>query len=273
MEDEDDYELALALSLSMLDTSPGDGSPSSPANKRSSSQLESDHLLACHLLAEENSSRHCVIQDESQSKILQEQADRLMAMSLQNMPAPEVQRPPASGHQWSHGPELVDTGSTFQAHILAITKGVDIQECVRQLLTTDKRVYYSSCFPYAWRFDGTAKGEDGGEKGAGSRLAQLLETMSARNVLVLVSRQCSGPMLGGRRWNHFLNTARDLLQRCGYDSRRQKASSKTRKSKSSKKKKKKKNKSLKDTGGGQKEQVVYNPSRQEMLYSRAHKDH
>merc|ERR1719233_309157 len=223
-------------------------------------------------MAEETSSRQCTMQEESLSKILQEETDRLMAMSMQTMPATEVQRLPASGQQWSHGPELVDTGSTFQAHILAITKGVDIQACVRQLLETDKRVYYSSCFPFAWRFDGTAKGEDGGEKGAGSRLAQLLETMSARNVLVLVSRQCSGPMLGGRRWNHFLNTARDLLQRCGYDSRRQKASSKTRKSKSSRKKKKK-NKSLKDTGGGQKEQVVYNPSRQEMLYSRAHKDH
>merc|ERR550534_1615972 len=222
-------------------------------------------------MAEENSSRQCPIQDESQTKILQEQADRLMAMSLQTMPPPEVQRPPVSEHQWSHGPELVDTGSTFQAHILAITKCVNIQECVRELLTTDRRVCYASCVPFAWRFDGTAKGEDGGEKGAGSRLAQLLETMGARNVLVLVSRQCNGPMLGGRRWNHFLNTARDLLQRGGYDARKKKLSSKTRKSKSSRKKKK--NKSLKDTGGGQNEQVVYNPSRQEMQYSRAHKDH
>eukprot|EP01052_Picozoa_sp_SAG31_P028089 SAG31_NODE_2681_length_5262_cov_5.705791_6_plen_87_part_00 len=72
---------------------------------------------------------------------------------------------------------------------------------------------------------------DGGEAGGGARLAQLLETAAAANVYVAVSRQCNGPMLGGRRWNHFLNCARELLEQCGYDQRGGKTAQQSQRSK------------------------------------------
>ena len=40
-------------------------------------------------------------------------------------------------------------------------------------------------------------------------------------MVVVVSRQVEGPMLGGRRFGHFLNCARELLAQCGYDQRGQ----------------------------------------------------
>ena len=67
----------------------------------------------------------------------------------------------------------------------------------------DPRIQAAFCAPMAYRFSegNTTKSDclDMGEAGAGSRLGQLLETMKAQNVLVMVSWKVDGPMLGGRR--------------------------------------------------------------------------
>jgi putative IMPACT (imprinted ancient) family translation regulator len=53
--------------------------------------------------------------------------------------------------------------------------------------------------------------DDDGEDGAGSRLAQLLQSRNEQNVLVVVSRWFGGIQLGPKRFAHITNVARDLL--------------------------------------------------------------
>lgn len=57
---------------------------------------------------------------------------------------------------------------------------------------------------------------DDGESGAGGRLQHLLQTVDARNCVVVVSRWYGGVLLGPDRFKHINNAARTLLDACGY---------------------------------------------------------
>jgi hypothetical protein len=105
---------------------------------------------------------------------------------------------------------------------------------------------------------------------------RLLETAGAANVLVAVSRQVDGPMLGGRRFNHFLNCARELLEQCGYDQRSQREDGRGRGRGDGAR--------ARGTGqaragatpagsGGQMERRVYAPTRKQREYSASHREH
>lgn len=59
-------------------------------------------------------------------------------------------------------------------------------------------------------------GDDDGEAAAGGRLLHLLQVADARNVCVVVSRWYGGILLGPSRFGLINNTARQLLEACGY---------------------------------------------------------
>lgn len=140
-------------------------------------------------------------------------------------------------HSVTSGPELHDSGSVkisssiFTAHVVS---GVNDREAadtalgamrwwVRQQPWASRVV----CMPWAFRIVGadgtvvTTQCDDDGEFGAGGKLAHLLETSKAANVLVGVTRQggrlphCSQFSLtkfGKHRWPHFVGCARALLE-------------------------------------------------------------
>lgn len=58
--------------------------------------------------------------------------------------------------------------------------------------------------------------DDDGEDAAGGRLLHLLQMVDARNVVVVVSRWFGGVLLGPARFALINNTARQLLDACGY---------------------------------------------------------
>lgn len=61
-----------------------------------------------------------------------------------------------------------------------------------------------------------ADNDDDGEKGAGSKLAALLEMSDARNVMVVVSRWFGGTLLGPSRFKYIAQVARDALEASGH---------------------------------------------------------
>lgn len=47
-------------------------------------------------------------------------------------------------------------------------------------------------------------------------MAELFDTVDARNVFVVVSRWFGGILLGPDRFKHINNAAREILEECGY---------------------------------------------------------
>lgn len=201
--------------------------------------------------------------------------------AVEAIEALEASSAPVKAIDVSHGSELEDTGSIFQAHLAPCGTMQEVQAALREICA-DERCRRAACLPYAFRLSAMANGvthadcDDGGEAGVGKRLAELLAAMGAVNVVVAVSRQVEGPMLGGRRFNHFLNVARELLARCGYDHRGQQPG------------RKKKTKPgttryggratatagrFPDGSGGERERRQYLPTKHEAEYSRRHKEH
>jgi len=168
------------------------------------------------------------------------------------------------------GSQLEDTGSIFQAHLATVNNQEDVNAVLRELYNNNPTVAKASCAPHAYVFGETSRGcEDGGEDGAGKRLAELLVQHKCDNVFVMVTRECYGPMLGGRRWNHFLNCARELIEQCGHSNK--KAPKKTKKKK--KNSKKQRVGSHIEGSGGSQEVNTYKPTKKQRNYSKRHKDH
>jgi hypothetical protein len=138
--------------------------------------------------------------------------------------------------------------------------------------------------------------DDMGEDAAGTRISELLELSKGVNVLVLVSRECYGGMLGGIRFGHFLHCARRLLLEHGYDARVTAGSKSLGKSASSSRKKAGKSgkmkggaesgehASQKEAGrpggyelrpgaGGAPLQLHYVPTKHQASYTKAHMEH
>ena len=115
-----------------------------------------------------------------------------------------------------------------------------------------------------------------GEAAAGTRVAELLETMGAEGVIVLVSRECYGGMLGGVRFSHFLHCAGELLRACGHDVKGGGAS------KGGKQKQKQKHQSKGQPGSYELRpnsekaappQLHYVPTKQQASYTKSHMEH
>jgi hypothetical protein len=124
------------------------------------------------------------------------------------------------------GIEIIDRKSVFQAHVARVDS---VEECnwVLSKLMQNSRISRATHNVWAYLIkqphssnNNDSKSvdiilsdcEDDGETAAGSRLAALLHTMKAFNVIVIVSRWFGGIELGPARFKHINNAARELLQ-------------------------------------------------------------
>lgn len=111
---------------------------------------------------------------------------------------------------------------TLVAHVASVESMDHVNWVLAELLLNDKKVAKASHNMIAYRFWDEDRGclvsdnDDDGEKGAGAKLASLLEMADARNVIVVVSRWYGGIHLGSSRFKYFASTARDALQDAGF---------------------------------------------------------
>ena len=121
-------------------------------------------------------------------------------------------RPPKSG-----------PSESMIAHVCAVTCTEHVQWALAELLFNDKKVARATHNMFAYRFAaGGAAGtlvsdnDDDGERGAGSKLAALLDLSGAEDVLVVVSRWFGGSLLGPARFKWIAAVARDGLVQGGF---------------------------------------------------------
>lgn len=123
----------------------------------------------------------------------------------------EAFRPPKSG-----------PAELMIAHVASVESMDHVNWVLSQLLFHDKKVAKASHNMIAYRFWDEERNclvcdnDDDGEKGAGVKLAMLLEMAEARNVIVVVSRWYGGVHLGSSRFKYFASVARDALQDAGF---------------------------------------------------------
>lgn len=121
----------------------------------------------------------------------------------------------------THGAPFTEKKSTFQAHLAAINS-VDQVETVMEALLRNRKIAGATHNIMAYRISLPEKGtvlqdyDDDGETAAGGRLLHLLQIVDAVNVVVVVSRWFGGILLGPDRFKHINNSARCLLDTCGY---------------------------------------------------------
>jgi hypothetical protein len=111
---------------------------------------------------------------------------------------------------------------TMIAHVASVESMGHVNWVLAELLLNDKKVAKASHNMIAYRFWDDDRGclvsdnDDDGEKGAGAKLAALLEMADVRNAIVIVSRWYGGIHLGSSRFKYFSSTARDALQQAGF---------------------------------------------------------
>ncbi|KZT13307.1 uncharacterized protein LAESUDRAFT_606690, partial [Laetiporus sulphureus 93-53] len=132
--------------------------------------------------------------------------------------------------------------STFQAHACRLPRDQQqhsssprgcVDEFLEHLVGTVPRAKRATHAMWAWRGSspstpgttahsvktGTAVpsgSSDGGESGAGDRLAQLLELSRSEDVILVVFRWYGGVQLGGQRWKCISAVAKEALENGGF---------------------------------------------------------
>jgi len=123
-----------------------------------------------------------------------------------------------------HGPPVTERRSVFQAHCCPVTSLAEV-EIFRSIVLSDKKVGAATHNIFAYRFVVDNSGnrplwhhdnDDDGETAAGSRLAELLRLLPVSQSAVIVSRWYGGIQLGPDRFKLINNTARNLLDQCGF---------------------------------------------------------
>eukprot|EP00978_Attheya_sp_CCMP212_P004307 scaffold9421_cov47-Attheya_sp.AAC.8 len=111
---------------------------------------------------------------------------------------------------------------TMVARVAHVTSMDHVNWVLAELLLNDRKVARATHNMIAYRFFDQDKhclvsdNDDDGEKGAGSKLAALLDMSDAKDVLVVVSRWFGGIHLGPSRFKYIACVARDLLQDEGF---------------------------------------------------------
>jgi len=116
-----------------------------------------------------------------------------------------------------HGETLIDRKSKFQAHVARVSSIEQVKWAHRQLLS-DPNVASATHNIVAYRFRDGIRGtlisdyDDDNEKGAGSRLATLLDNRSEDDAFVMITRWFGGVELGPDRYKNINLVAKLLLE-------------------------------------------------------------
>jgi putative IMPACT (imprinted ancient) family translation regulator len=111
---------------------------------------------------------------------------------------------------------------TMIAHVASVETMDHVNWVLAELLFNDKKVAKATHNMIAYRFWDAKRecwvsdNDDDGEKGAGAKLAALLEMANVTNVIVVVSRWFGGIHLGPSRFKYFASVARDALEESGF---------------------------------------------------------
>lgn len=111
---------------------------------------------------------------------------------------------------------------TMIAHVASVETMDHVNWVLAELLFNDKKVAKATHNMIAYRFWDAKRecwvsdNDDDGEKGAGAKLAALLEMANVTNVIVVVSRWFGGIHLGSSRFKYFASVARDALEESGF---------------------------------------------------------
>lgn len=119
---------------------------------------------------------------------------------------------------------LTDRKSTFAAHATALHAPAALPALLAHLRERAPRLRRASHCMWAYRCSRAATAgagvgapqcgaDDGGEGGAGERLARLLELGGAQGVVVVVWRWYGGVKLGADRWRRIAEVAKDALNK------------------------------------------------------------
>jgi hypothetical protein len=138
------------------------------------------------------------------------------------MPFEDVECYNRIGVMIAHGVLVTERRSVFQAHCCVVNSMAEV-EMFRHIVLSDKKVssathnifayrFVTNTTPPVWHHDN----DDDGETAAGSRLAELLRLLPVQQCAVIVTRWYGGIQLGPDRFKLINNTARNLLDECGF---------------------------------------------------------
>lgn len=125
------------------------------------------------------------------------------------------------------GERVYEKKSSFQAHMAPVSSSEEVEAVIDTLLENSKVKSATHPVIMAYRIE-IGNGmflqdyDDDGESAAGGRLLHLLQVADVRNVVIVVSRWYGGILLGPSRFMHITNTARTLLEECGYIKKKEK---------------------------------------------------
>ncbi|VUC22618.1 unnamed protein product, partial [Clonostachys rosea] len=140
----------------------------------------------------------------------QEEDEGEQELDLASLPAPP----------WTLSELIVDSKSTFLAHVAPVRSPDQARLYVAQLLASDKRIRSATHNMTAWRIRGEGGSsyqdcDDDGETAAGGRLLHLMQLMELWDAMVVVTRWYGGVKLGPRRFAVINAAARDGFVRAG----------------------------------------------------------
>jgi hypothetical protein len=150
--------------------------------------------------------------------------EQALQADLASLPAPP----------WTLSQPIIDSKSTFIAHVAPVTSPSQARLYVQQLLASDKRIRSATHNMTAWRIRGQGGAsyqdcDDDGETAAGGRLLHLMQLMELWDAMVVVTRWYGGVKLGPRRFAVINAAARDGFVRAGMVSEEKKEKDKKKK--------------------------------------------
>lgn len=139
-----------------------------------------------------------------------------------------------------HGPLVTERRSVFQAHCCTVNSIAEVN-MFRSIVLSDKKIASATHNIFAYRFvsdstlsDGSVGPpvcyhdyDDDGENAAGSRVAELMRLLPVVQCAVIITRWYGGIQLGPDRFKLINNTARNLLDQCGFIEQAQKTDAKS----------------------------------------------
>lgn len=147
---------------------------------------------------------------ESSTRTRQQETAFEAQVDFASLPAPP----------WVLSDLVVDTKSTFIAHVAKVTSTEQANLYLQQLLASDKKIRSATHNISAWRIHGGNGAsfqdcDDDGETAAGGRVLHLMQLMDVWDVMVVVTRWYGGVKLGSRRFAVINSVARDGFVKAG----------------------------------------------------------